>query len=102
MTAARKVKLSVTLSRDLVERIDREAGGAGARSRVIEQWLRQAARMHAERDLERATIAYYESLTDEERAEDDAISSAMGRAGRRLDIDGTGRAQRRRPRAGQR
>jgi metal-responsive CopG/Arc/MetJ family transcriptional regulator len=88
MTAVPKLKLSVTISRDLVERIDREARAGGGRSRVIERWLRQAARLHAERDLERTTVAYYQALTDEDRAEDEAIAQGSTRAARRLDVDG--------------
>ena len=67
-----KLKLSVTLSPDLVALIDRAAGDApGGRSAVIERWLRQASRQEAHRALERATIDYYQSLSAAARADDE-------------------------------
>jgi metal-responsive CopG/Arc/MetJ family transcriptional regulator len=63
-----RVKISVSLPRDLVARIDRAARAeARSRSRVLEGWLRASARERAARELEAATIAYYESLTPEDR-----------------------------------
>jgi len=86
----RKLKVSVTLSREILERVDRQAKRrGGTRSSIVEAWLKQAARGQAERDLETDTIAYYESLTAEERAEDVALSRALTASARRLDIDGT-------------
>jgi metal-responsive CopG/Arc/MetJ family transcriptional regulator len=96
-----RVKISVSLPRDLVTRIDRAARAeARSRSRILERWLRAAAGERAARDLEAATIAYYESLTLEERREEDAMSSASATASRRLRIDdpaasGSGRKRRR-------
>jgi hypothetical protein len=40
------------------------------RSGVIERWLRRAARLEASQELEDDTIAYYESLSPAEVAED--------------------------------
>jgi hypothetical protein len=40
------------------------------RSGVIERWLRRAARLEASQELEDDTIAYYESLSPAEAAED--------------------------------
>lgn len=70
---ARKVKLSISLSEDLVERIDREAERAPGRSRsaVIEAWLWQASRRAASAKLAAETIAYYETLSEAERTEDE-------------------------------
>ena len=83
-----RVKISVSLPRDLVARIDREARSeARSRSRVLEGWLSASARERVGRELEAATIAYYESLTPEDRREEDAIGSASSRAARRLRID---------------
>jgi metal-responsive CopG/Arc/MetJ family transcriptional regulator len=95
----RRVKISVSLPRDLVARIDRAARAeARSRSRVLEEWLRAAASETAARELEAATIAYYESLMPEERLEADAIGSASSRAGRRLNIDGRAESGSRRKR----
>jgi metal-responsive CopG/Arc/MetJ family transcriptional regulator len=83
-----RVKISVSLPSDLVARIDDTARAeVRSRSRVLEGWLRATARERAARDLEAATIAYYESLTPEDRREDEAIASASSRAARRLRID---------------
>jgi metal-responsive CopG/Arc/MetJ family transcriptional regulator len=83
-----RVKISVSLPRELVARIDRAArAGARSRSRVLEGWLRASESETTARELEAATIAYYESLMPEERREDAAIGSASSRAGRRLKID---------------
>lgn len=86
-----RVKLSVSLPRSLVARIDRAARAESRpRSRVLEDWLSRAGRGQAQQDLEAATIAYYESLTPDEEREDSALAAALSRAARRLDVDGTG------------
>ena len=94
-----RVKISVSLPRDLVARIDRAARAeARSRSRVLEGWLGASARERAARELEAATIAYYESLTPEDRREEDAIGSASSTAARRLRIDDLARSGSRRRR----
>ena len=96
-----RVKISVSLPRDLVARIDRAARAeARSRSRVLEGWLRASARESAARELEAATIAYYESLRPEERREEEAIGSASSRAARRLHVDERARPASRRKRRG--
>jgi metal-responsive CopG/Arc/MetJ family transcriptional regulator len=83
-----RVKISVSLPQDLVARIDRAARAeARSRSRVLEGWLRASARDRATRELEAATIAYYEGLTGEDRREEEAIASASSVAARRLRVD---------------
>jgi predicted nucleic acid-binding protein len=52
--------------------------------RVMDPWRNPE---QASRELEAATIAYHESLTPEDRHEDDAMGSASSRAARRLRID---------------
>jgi metal-responsive CopG/Arc/MetJ family transcriptional regulator len=93
-----RVKISVSLPRDLVARIDSAARSqARSRSSVLEGWLRASARERASRELEAATIAYYESLTPEDRHEDEAMASASARAARHVRIDDApGAASRRR------
>lgn len=84
-----RVKISVSLSSDLVARIDRAARAeARSRSRILEAWLQAAAQEVAARELEAATIAYYESMTPEERREEAAMTSALSAAARRLRVDG--------------
>jgi metal-responsive CopG/Arc/MetJ family transcriptional regulator len=72
MSAARKVKLSVSLSEELVQRIDREASRhpGQSRSAVIEAWLWRASRRAASAKLAAETVAYYRRLSDAEREED--------------------------------
>ncbi len=83
-----RIKISVSLPRDLVARIDRAARAeARSRSRVLEGWLRATARENAARELEQATIAYYQTMTSEDRGEDEAIAAASSRGARRLRID---------------
>jgi metal-responsive CopG/Arc/MetJ family transcriptional regulator len=88
MDAAR-TKLSITLDPDLVKEIDRavEKQVAGSRSAVIEKWLRRASRLDAEAWLREATIAYYESLSKADVADDTALGEAASKAARRLDLD---------------
>jgi metal-responsive CopG/Arc/MetJ family transcriptional regulator len=96
-----RVKISVSLSRDVVASLDHVARmEARSRSRVLEGWLRAIARERAARELEAATVAYYESLTPEDRREDAMIASAAAAAAHRLAIDeipesGTRRRRRR-------
>ena len=68
MRTTRKAKVSVTLEKDLLAEIDRRVAGGGTRSQIIEEWLRLAAREHARRALDAATIAYYGGRTGEQRA----------------------------------
>lgn len=76
-----KVKVSLTLSEDLVALIDRDARKTGStRSGVVEDWLRSTASRAAEKSIDDATAAYYASLRGDARADDDAISKAMSRA----------------------
>lgn len=88
MSAPRKLKISVTVAADLLAGIDRKAAAAGGnRSAVIERLLRRAARDEALARLEEDTAAYYDGLTEHERADDEAVARASARAARRLDFD---------------
>lgn len=84
-----KSKISVTLSEEILDRIDREVRRfpGGSRSAVIEAWLRRGARARAADRLREETVAHYESLSPEERAEGEAISRASGDLARRLTYD---------------
>jgi metal-responsive CopG/Arc/MetJ family transcriptional regulator len=84
-----RTKLSITLAPDLVEEIDRavERHVAASRSAVIENWLRRVSRLNAEAQLREETIAYYESLSAADAADDAALSTAGAAAARRLDLD---------------
>jgi metal-responsive CopG/Arc/MetJ family transcriptional regulator len=89
MKESSRVKVSVSLPAELVARVDREARGrpGSSRSAVVEQWLRQGARLKAEDDLRAAVIAYYRELMPEEKVEEEALARALSRAGRRLRVD---------------
>jgi metal-responsive CopG/Arc/MetJ family transcriptional regulator len=95
---SRRVKISVSLPRDLVARIDRTARvEARSRSRVLEGWLNATARETAAREVEAATVEYYESLTAADRREDLAMAAASSAAARRLRIDEPSGARSRHP-----
>ena len=84
-----RAKVSITLSEELLARIDREASGrpGGNRSAVIEEWARRGARMRGADLLREETIAYYDSLGPEDRAENESMARASGAAARRLPYD---------------
>lgn len=92
MTRSRKVKISISLAADLLKRIDREAEGTPGESRssVIERWLRGSARRVAEEQLAAEVMAYYDSMTPEERAEEEEMGRALSAAAKRLVFDDDG------------
>ena len=77
-----KHKVSVSLPADLVAWIDRQVARrrSTTRSGVVEQAVRSWARRSSAKDIENATIAYYQGMTSSERAEDEAWSR-LGEAG---------------------
>src|SRR5260370_42377402 len=84
MTVAPKLKVSLTLSADVVALVDRDARRhEGTRSGVAEQWLRRAAGTSAQREIEDATVAYYLSLRDDEAAEGEALAKGRSQPSRR-------------------
>lgn len=70
---ATKAKLSVTISRELLDAVDREVAHhpGSTRSGVIESWLRLGSRAREEERLDRETVAYYEARRREERLDDE-------------------------------
>ena len=89
MTTVHKVKVSVTISSDLLEEIDHAAQKNPElnRSKVIDLWLRRAAHMAAAKSLEQDTIAYYTSLRAKEIDEDKKWSQTTSSQFASLDID---------------
>jgi len=88
MTTATKLKVSVTLSADVVALVDRDARRRkDTRSGVIEQWLRRAAAADTQREIDDATTAYYRSLRGEDRTKAEALSKALSSAARRVSYD---------------
>jgi metal-responsive CopG/Arc/MetJ family transcriptional regulator len=85
----RKIKLSITLPADLVDRIDAAAQrqDRANRSAVIEQWLRRGARARALDALHEETLAYYTSRDGEDVAEDERLGRALGQAARKVQYD---------------
>jgi len=85
----RKIKLSITLPAELVDRIDAAAARQERvnRSAVIEEWLRRGARARALDALHEETLAYYASRDSQDVAEDEGIGRALGQAARRLNYD---------------
>lgn len=85
----KKVKLSITLPADLVDRIDLAASrqARANRSAVIEQWLRRGARARALDALHEETLAYYASRDAKAVAGDERLGRALGREARRVRYD---------------
>jgi metal-responsive CopG/Arc/MetJ family transcriptional regulator len=99
MTAAAKLKVSLTLSADLVALVDRHARrGDGSRSGVVEQWLRRAATASAEQEIDDATASYYRSLRGEDHAEEEPLSRSLSDATRRVVYDEESAPRRKRAR----
>ncbi len=100
MTAAAKVKVSLTLSADLVALVDRDARlHNNTRSGVVEHWLRRAATAKTEQEINDATVVYYSALRGDERTEDESLSRSLSNAARRVSYDGSVPSrQRRKPR----
>ena len=83
-----KHKVSLSLQADLVAWIDRQAARkrGQTRSGIVEQAVRGLARRSAAKDIEDATVAYYQALTSSERDEDEAWAR-LGDATFRSDED---------------
>jgi metal-responsive CopG/Arc/MetJ family transcriptional regulator len=91
--AITKTKVSLTVSTDLVELVDREARRAGTtRSAVFEQLVRSGAQRAQERSLNEMTAAYYATLTPDDRAESEAIAHASSRRAKSITYDAQPRA----------
>ena len=79
-----KHKVSLSLPADLVAWIDRQVARKRGRTRsgVVEHAVRGWARRAAAKDIEEATVAYYQAMTSAEREEDDVWSRLGGTAWR--------------------
>lgn len=96
MTAARKVKISVSIDPSLLGAVDRYAARVGVtRSAAMERWLSQISRQENLNRLEEETAAYYEALTEAERQDNRAWARAVSGKARKLRIDDPPRAGRR-------
>jgi metal-responsive CopG/Arc/MetJ family transcriptional regulator len=97
MMAATKLKVSLTLSADLVALVDRDARrNRSTRSGVIETWLRRAATTSARKQIEEATAAYYLALRAEAEDEEEALSKALSAAAKKVRYDEASRPRGRR------
>jgi len=88
MTKSSRLKVSLSLPADLVATLDRRARDTpgATRSAVAEEYLRRGARVKAESDLREEVTAYYNSLTAEERLENENMARGSSRAARQLEI----------------
>jgi predicted transcriptional regulator len=83
MKYGKKVKVCISLSPDVVERIDERAKAASAsRSAIVEELLREGELRMREHELVSGVEAYYAGRSPAERSEDDAL----GRTARTLDL----------------
>jgi metal-responsive CopG/Arc/MetJ family transcriptional regulator len=71
-----KRKVSITVSEDLLEEVDRLAGDL-SRSVVFEQALVSWVRHHRQQNLDQAIERYYRALNQDESAED-AVWASLG------------------------
>ncbi len=78
----RRARVTVTLSPDVLSKVDRAARAkpGSSRSSVIEAWLRKAAAGEAHDALDRAIARYYDDLSAVERAEGEAWASFSTRS----------------------
>jgi metal-responsive CopG/Arc/MetJ family transcriptional regulator len=81
-----KTKITVTLSRDLVRKLDEllDAPEASSRSQLVEEALRRWLDDQLKEELERQTEEYYHSLLQAERKEDHQWSKIAGRSAKHL------------------
>ena len=70
----RRARVTVTLSPEVLSKVDRVARSkpGSSRSSVIEAWLRKAAQSEAHSALDQAIASYYDGLSAEEHAESKA------------------------------
>jgi metal-responsive CopG/Arc/MetJ family transcriptional regulator len=85
-TRSPKAKVTVTLSLDLVRRLDEllDAPEAASRSQLIEEALRRWLYDQAKEELERQTEEYYHSLSAAERKEDHQWSKVAAHSAKHL------------------
>ena len=85
-TRSPKAKVTVTLSLDLVRRLDEllDAPEAASRSQLIEEALRRWLCDQAKEELERQTEEYYHSLSAAERKEDQQWSKVAAHSAKHL------------------
>lgn len=81
-----KTKVTVTLSHDLVRRLDEllDDPEAGSRSQLVEEALRRWLYDQAKEELERQTEEYYHSLPEAERKEDRQWSKVAAHSAKHL------------------
>ena len=74
--ALRKHKVSLSLPADLVDWIDRQAARkrGETRSGIVERAVRSWAKRSTAKDIEDATVAYYQAMTAAEHKDDEAWS----------------------------
>jgi metal-responsive CopG/Arc/MetJ family transcriptional regulator len=85
-TRSTKTKVTVTLSHDLVRKLDEllEAPEASSRSQLVEEALRRWLYDQAKEELERQTEEYYHSLSEAERKEDRQWSKVAAHSAKHL------------------
>ena len=80
-TMTSKLKVSLTLSADVVALVDGDARRRKkTRGGIVEQWLRRAANANAEKEIDEATAAHYRSFRREDLAEEENMSKALSGA----------------------
>ncbi|MBI2883219.1 MAG: ribbon-helix-helix protein, CopG family [Candidatus Methylomirabilis oxyfera] len=81
-----KLKITVTLSPDVVTQLDAllDLSGNRSRSLLVEEALRRWFREHTRKQIEHRVEEYYRSLSKVERKEDEAWSKTSARSAKHL------------------
>jgi predicted chitinase len=96
MTAARKVKVSVSIDPSVLSAVDRYAARTGVtRSAAMERWLAQVSHRENLTRLEEETASYYDALSEAERQDDAGWAVGASSAARRLGFEGPRNKRRR-------
>ena len=70
--------MTVSLSADLVRRLDKERRKGTPRSRILEAWIEERDKLRRQRDLEKEVRAYYAVPPTKE---EEALSNALSKLG---------------------
>jgi metal-responsive CopG/Arc/MetJ family transcriptional regulator len=89
MGATKKMKISVTLSPKLIQKIDRftKTHRGFTRSSVVQAWLESGSQIADKSQIEQETIAYYDSLSPQSLKDDSDWATQSSRQAKRLKID---------------
>lgn len=88
-SAAPRTKLSTTIARENFQYLESlvESGQAHNLAQALDLTLSRSRKIENRRRLEQATAAYYDALSPEARAEEEAWAESSSRAAAEVDLD---------------